>query len=113
MNPLPASGGTGSRPAVGLRHGAADDEGERMTPKDQAREIVRAIIGQEVPVIMSHKDGVHYFGAHAPGTDIAVAVQMHPDGPLAHFARFSMTSDPTDPETARAIFAALCHLGCA
>jgi allantoicase len=84
-----------------------------MTPKDQAREIVRTIIGQEVPVVMSRKDGVHYFGGHAPGTDIAVTLQMHPDGPLAHFTRFGMTSDPTDPETARAIFAALCHLGCA
>jgi hypothetical protein len=81
-----------------------------MSPKDQARAIIHAVTGYECPVVMSAKG---LFAAHAPGTDIAVTVRLYPESPTVYFTRYGMTSDPTDPETARAIFAALCHLGCA
>jgi monoamine oxidase len=82
-----------------------------------ARRYGRALLSAVVGPIAHDDDRIRIVGdtAEYQATDAVVVVVTFPLGGagLIHFVRFGMTSDPTDLETARAIFAALCHLGCA
>jgi hypothetical protein len=81
-------------------------------PRLYGRALLSAVVGP-----IPHDMPLRIVGdtAEHDATDIVtVIVTFPPNGAgMVHFRRCGMTSDPTDPETARAIFAALCHLGCA
>jgi hypothetical protein len=81
-------------------------------PRLYGRALLSAVVGP-----IPHDTPIRIVGdtAEHDATDIVTVIVTFPlDGDaMFHFRRCGMTSELTDPETARAIFAALCHLGCA
>ena len=81
-------------------------------PRLYGRALLSAVVGP-----IPHDTSLRFVGdtAEHDATDIVTVIVTFPlDGAgMVHFRRCGMTSEPTDIETARDIFAALCHLGCA
>jgi len=82
-----------------------------MSQYSIARDIILVVTGQE---LAPSQPCPNVWSASPPGYDISVVVRFYVEhDPLVSIHRYTLESEPTDPETARAIFAALCHLGCA
>ena len=81
-----------------------------LSREGAALAIIRSVAGDATAKRVSEL----VWTAAPPSHDITITVRLSIDGPpMVRIERYGMTSDWHDPETARAIFVALCHLGCA